>query len=301
MISPCDSAIATGGDRDGQALLRLLPFAGRLALCLLLTAAAAGSASAADFDGTPLRGSYSNMFSGSPVRWDGWNLGAQIGYSSMTTDFGNSNSSEIAYILRNTTLEQEYSPSSWTTLPKASAESSSYGGFLGYSWQIDPLVYGIDLTYNHVSNIDSSANEVTGGIVTTSDSYQHEVIIQSSAYIKLLDYGTLRGRVGYTFGQFLPYAFMGVAVGRFDYASSATVTDNITPPAPATPYTFGPQTDSRGKTNAYDAGFDVGLGLDVAVLPNVFVRGEYEYIAFAPLSGIRTSLQTLRAGIGVRF
>jgi outer membrane immunogenic protein len=300
MISPCDSVIAAGGDRDGQALLRLRSFAGRLALCVLLAAISAAGASAADLDGTSLRGSYSNLFGNGPVRWDGWNFGGQIGYSSMATDFGNSNSSEIAYILRNTTIENEDAPSSWTTLPNASAENSQWGGFLGYSWQDEQLVYGVDLAFNHVSKLQSSASDALSRIVTTSDTNVHNVTIQSSAYINLLDYGTLRARVGYAFGQFLPYAFMGAAVGRFDYASSATVTDDITS-GPQAGTNFGPESQSNGKTNAYDGGFDVGLGIDVAVLPNVFVRGEYEYIAWAPLDGMRTSTSTLRAGIGVRF
>jgi outer membrane immunogenic protein len=287
--------------RGTSPVFRLHPLAGRLALCALLAAVSAGKAAAADwFDGSTLRGSFSNTFGGAPSAWDGINLGATIGYSSMATDFGNSSSSEIAYILRNTTLENEDPPSSWTTLPNASAENSQWGGFLGYSWQDEQLVYGVDLAFNHVTTLQSSASDTISRIVTTSDSDVHNVTIQSSAYIRLLDYGTLRARVGYAFGQFLPYAFVGAAVGRFNYASSATVTDNITG-GPDSGTNFGPETQSKGKNNAYDGGFDGGLGIDVAVLPNVFVRGEWEYIAWAPLNGIRSNTNTFRAGIGVRF
>ena len=44
-----------------------------------------------------------------------------------------------------------------------------------------------------------------------------------TSQMKLIDYGTLRGRAGYAFGQFLPYAFFGGAVGRFNYSTSTTV------------------------------------------------------------------------------
>jgi outer membrane immunogenic protein len=277
------------------------PLAGRLALCALLAATSAGRAAAADwFDGDTLRGSYSSMFSGAPSIWDGINLGSTIGYSSMATDFGNGSSSEIAYILRNTTLENEDPPSSWTTLPNASAENSQWGGFIGYNWQMEQLVLGVDLAFNHVNSLKSSASDTLSRIVTTSDTDVHNVTIQSSAFIRLLDYGTLRARAGYAFGQFLPYAFVGLAVGRFDYASSATVTDDISS-GPDAGTNFGPQTASKGKDNAYDGGFDGGVGIDVAVLPNVFVRGEWEYIAWAPLNGIRSNTSTFRAGLGVRF
>jgi opacity protein-like surface antigen len=60
-------------------------------------------------------------------------------------------------------------------------------------------------------------------------------------------------------------------------------------------------TESDSKNNAIAGGVLAGLGLDVAVLPNVFVRAEWEYIAFAPVGGIRTTLNTGRVGIGARF
>ncbi len=41
--------------------------------------------------------------------------------------------------------------------------------------------------------------------------------------------------------------------------------------------------------------------MDVALLPNVFVRGEWEYIAFAPVGGIRSNINTGRVGLGVKF
>jgi len=41
--------------------------------------------------------------------------------------------------------------------------------------------------------------------------------------------------------------------------------------------------------------------MDVAVLPNVFVRGEWEYIAFALLGGIRPNINTGRVGVGMKF
>jgi hypothetical protein len=44
-----------------------------------------------------------------------------------------------------------------------------------------------------------------------------------------------------------------------------------------------------------------GLGLDVAIMPKVFLRGEWETIAFTNVGGIASSPNTMRAGVGVRF
>jgi opacity protein-like surface antigen len=60
-------------------------------------------------------------------------------------------------------------------------------------------------------------------------------------------------------------------------------------------------TQSDGKTGAFSAGVAVAGGVDAAILPNMFVRAEWEYIAFAPLSGVRSTLNTGRVGVGLKF
>jgi opacity protein-like surface antigen len=265
---------------------------------MLLTAVPHGGARAADWLDDSLRGSFSPS---SSVRWDGINLGVQAGLTSMDTDFGGSTGQQVAYILRNSTLENEAHPSSWTTLPHNITNSRNYGGFLGYSTQYDQLVLGVDAAYNRMSSAEAQASDTLSRRVTTSDNVQHDVTITAQSSMKLIDYATARFRAGYAFGQFLPYAFVGGAVGRFNYTTSSTVTSDETPPAPGTPYTYGPITDTSSKNNAVVGGFTAGLGMDVALLPNVFLRGEWEYVGFAPVNGIRSSINTGRVAIGMRF
>ena len=105
----------------------------------------------------------------------------------MNTDFGNSTSSLVGFILRNSTLEAEGVPSSWTTLPSGTTNGAVFGGFIGYNMQWDQLA------------------------------------------------------------------------------------------------------------------FAAGLGVDWAATPNVFVRGEWEFVAFAPVNQTRTNIQVGHVGAGVRF
>jgi opacity protein-like surface antigen len=275
-------------------------FAGAsLSLCCLM--APAGMAQAADWIGSPpvLRG----PVSGGYARWDGLYLGAHIGRSTMNADYGNSTSSETAYILRNTALENEFSPSQWTALPNDSTNSQSYGGFIGYNIQMDQLVLGLDVGYSRLNSMESAVSDSIGRSVETSDGYLNDVTVDAQSSVKLIDYGTFRFRAGYAIGQFLPYAVLGGAVGRFDYSNSSTVTvrgvDNSGGGGP--PKNLGPTTDSDNQDNKFAAGFLAGLGVDVAVTPNVFVRGEWEWIGFASVGGIRTDINTVRAGVGVRF
>jgi opacity protein-like surface antigen len=267
-------------------------------LLVALAAAPFGEARAADWPGADvLRGSYS-----APVRWDGVNFGVQLGAANMTTDFGNSTGSLVAYILRNTIVEAEYSPSSWTTLPKTTTTGRSYGAFLGYSAQWDQLVLGVDLAYNRASNMEASATDSMSRQFSTSDGFYNHVTVNASSSAKLIDYGTFRGRAGYAIGQFLPYALVGVAVGRFNYASTANVISSGTDVSGGggSPYSTN-DTQTNAKNNAFTAGAVAGLGLDMAIMPNVFLRAEFEYIAFAPINGIRNEVKTGRIGVGVRF
>ena len=270
--------------------------AGLAALALILLAPA--GAVAADMPEF-LRGSYTPTY----TRWEGFYVGGHIGASSMATNFGNATSSEVAYILRNSTLEDQFAPSNWTTLGSTTTNSMQYGGFVGYNWQWDQLVVGLDFGYNHMSSMATSASDTLERIVTTTDKIQHDVTVTAQSSIKLIDYAALRGRAGYTFGRFLPYAMLGVAVGRFNYSNAAVLTDaqtDMTTPPGAFLGTFvGSASDA--KDNAFAMGFVTGLGMDVQVMPNLFLRGEWEFVAFGLVSGIRTSVNAARVGLGARF
>ena len=47
--------------------------------------------------------------------------------------------------------------------------------------------------------------------------------------------------------------------------------------------------------------FTVGGGIDYAVLPNFFLRAEYEYMGFADIADMKVNVNTVRAGAGVKF
>lgn len=254
---------------------------------------------AAAADWPALRGSLSPAY----ARWDGWQVGVQAGLGNMNTEFGNSTSPLVAFILRNTTLENEAAPSNWTTLPSNTTNGPVFGAFVGYNIQWSELVLGFDLAYKHPSNLNSSTSDSLARRFTTSDNVQHDVTIAAQSSFKLLDYATLRARAGYAFGEFLPYAVIGAAAGRFTYLTSVTVTDAMTLTVPAPPVFQGTfqQSASAGQDNVIVGGVAAGLGMDWAITPGVFLRAEWEFIAFAPVNGTRSNINTGSVGIGVHF
>jgi opacity protein-like surface antigen len=268
----------------------------RLGAAAFLAFVGAGTTVAADFPGS------FGVFTpaAAPFRWDGYVGGGQVGTSNYNADFGSAGGSLVSYILRNTTVENEFAPSGWTTLSKTTTNSRQYGFFLGYNTQWDRLVLGVDGSYNRPQSLTASSSDTISRIVTTSDGTQHIVTINAMSSLKLIDYATARVRAGYAIGQVLPYAAVGIAAGRFDYATSATVKDIWTPTG-GVATTFGPITETDGKNGAFSAGVAVAAGIDALVLPNVFVRAEWEYVAFGPLSGVRSQLNTGRVGVGLKF
>ncbi len=264
---------------------------GTMALLLALPV----SAAAADLP--VLRGGFGSGY----LRWDGVNFGVQAGYANLNSEFSGTTNSIIANMLRNSTLESENSISSWDVLSNDISNSVTYGGFLGYNLQWDQLVVGFDLAYNRPTDLQTSSGPTTlARQVSTSDGIKHAVYTTAQSSTKLVDYGTLRLRAGYAFGQFLPYAVVGGALGRFNYSTTVALTDYMTDSNNNTS-TYTPATQTDAKNNAFVAGIDVGVGMDVALLPNVFLRGEWEYIAFAGVAGIHSYMNVGRVGLGVRF
>ena len=139
-----------------------------IAICSALAARSVDGAWAADWPGAApvLRGTVSPGY----VRWDGWQAGIQAGFGNMNADFGNSTSSMVAFILRNSTLESEGHPSSWTTLPSNTTTGPVFGGFVGYNWQWSELVVGWDLAYKRPASLNSSASDSLRRLFDTSDS-----------------------------------------------------------------------------------------------------------------------------------
>jgi outer membrane immunogenic protein len=78
--------------------------------------------------------------------------------------------------------------------------------------------------------------------------------------------GSLRGRIGYAAGQFMPFVTGGLAIGRYEISET-----------PFSSYT---------KSKTY-TGWTLGAGADYAVTNNILLRAEYRYTDYRKIS--RTS------------
>ncbi|APF38228.1 porin family protein [Chelatococcus daeguensis] len=264
---------------------------------------AAPAAHAADLGDSWLRGSMPAYGDSEPTgAWGGFYIGVQGGYSNANIDFGTANSSQIAYILRNLAVEQERRISGATVLPERDVRGGNYGFLVGYNSQWEDVVLGVELGYTRL-NLDATASDSNRFWTATSNGYTYNVGLESSAQVKLTDYLTFRGRAGYDLGNFLPYATLGLAVGRADVTRSANVylcedTTGSTPPACAAGL-YG--SASERKKDTYAVGIAAGLGLDILLTENLFLRGEYEYVRFGSFENVNADLHTVRGAVAAKF
>lgn len=256
-----------------------------------------------------LRGSETVVGPPTYPRWEGFYFGGQVGRSFGSAEFSSSNSSQIDYILANTELQGVVS--GWTTLSKGTNGGTSYGGFVGYNIQWGEVITGLELNYNHLA-LSVGSTDVLGPIIVAGapengSAVQYAVRLTSSAAVAIHDLMTARARFGWTYDRWLPYGFVGVAVGNAEISRSVDfsgTTKTLTPPLPGTPVTGAlilprnPQSESK---NVIAYGFTAGLGLDVSITSNLFLRGEWEYVQFPNINDIRMNVNSVRAGAGLKF
>lgn len=293
---------------------------------LVLAAAMFGmtfGAQAADMSDLPiLRGSVAPPLSTTTRNWDGWYGGGQVGYSSTAMDFSQSLVGLTNFIYRDSVLLVPTSQLS--ALGKASPQGTGFGAFVGRNYQWDDLVFGVEANYNYFTSLKGSSTSSIGPLeysfppgqfTPANDTPVFTVTLNGKASVQIKDAITFRGRAGWATGDFLPYVFGGLAIGRMDIqrsvSSITTRRDDI-----STTDIFGVTTITRGTTflvpsqsttqsqqrsNNFAAGWTAGLGLEYMLWGSVFLRAEWEYIKFMTTMDTSVSMNSVRAGVGYKF
>ena len=138
----------------------------------------------------------------------------------------------------------------------------SYGVFAGYNFQWENVILGAEINYSHTDLPTSFAPAVS---------------TVGTLGARVSDLATLRGRAGWVFGNVLPYGFAGLAVARTDL------------------------TRTFGTSGVYSYGWALGAGLDWAVLPNLFLRAEYEYVGLGRVEDVQMHVSTVRGAVAWKY
>lgn len=277
----------------------------RWVICALVVLGLTPRAFAQDLD--ILRGSES-VGPGTFTNWSGFYLGGQFSYSNLNADFSKATQPLVATSLIELALESDAMPSQWPVLGKGSTDASGFGGFVGYNTQWQNLILGVEGNYTHSPMTVSAAQSPILDRSLSVGSLEYSVNLLGTGTLTVTDYGSLRARAGYIIGNILPYGFIGFAIGNANYAVTSLIygqQSSASPPVlPCTPsatcvdYSFA---NSAQRNGALLYGLSLGGGVDYAITRNFFLRGEFEYLQFAPIANIVASVTSGRLGLGLKF
>jgi outer membrane immunogenic protein len=282
----------------------------RWVICALVVLVAPAGARAGDFD--VLRGAQPVGYA-SYTRWSGFYGGGLIGEEFEGADFRNVGASEITTIAGLSAGFDGIPLTHFPHLTSLNTETPSYSAFLGYNYQFESAVVGFELTFTKTSFSASINDKESHDYFQTANNVTYDTTynVNTSASAKVTDYGTVRGRFGWAFGNLLPYAFGGVSISQIDAMKSVNVNycGVVTPffctnppPSPPAPAPIGGSWTLSDQVNGkWYFGYVAGLGLDYALTQNLFLRGEFQYIQYGAPDNIRLSASSVRIGAGVKF
>jgi outer membrane immunogenic protein len=271
---------------------------------LLMVAVMCGvvsGAQAADMPDLPfLRGSFTEGLSKANVNWGGGYIGGHASHGAADMDFTNSGQDLLAKLLNNVDLETQFNISKWPLLSKSHMQSSGFGGFMGYNFQFSEAVIGVELNYTH-GNFFGSNSGSQSRVFQYPTNYVTYATASSSSSMKITDYGSLRARAGYPVDNFLPYGFVGLAMGQANINRRADVNLNYqyVGAAPPLPNYGGNFSLTDNANSHFIMGFAGGAGIDIMLYAGLFLRAEWEYLRFS--GTVETNVNTVRAGLGYKF
>lgn len=250
-----------------------------------------------------LRGAYAPeaVSKSETVDWAGVYIGGYTGYSNAQVDPSAFKGSLAQEALPNSAYTDLLD--STINLRKTNKTQVSFGGFAGINYLWDDVVLGLEVDYTR-SSVNASTSSGPYGLYRTSGGEEVGVTSSTTARARVREWGTIRGRVGWAAGYFMPYITAGIAFGNIDGRASVSGSweriDVSSPPTRTViaTNTFVGTVGRRG----ISYGGTVGAGVDMALFSNVFLRAEWQYIQFAS-GGNRpeVAINTARVGGGVKF
>jgi opacity protein-like surface antigen len=247
--------------------------------------------------------------------WSGFYFGGQGGFSHADITFGSGSNEILNGVMASGLPGGPQFAQPTATAFRDSADGATFGGFVGYNTQWEEAILGFELNYNHAEVKAGSSQIVPLALPNIG-------VGGLTASARLTDYGTVRVRGGWVLGRFLPYAMLGLALGHMDFNDAAMM--SYTPVIAGVPQ--GPlNISTSADQSAFGIGWAAGLGLDVMVTSNIFLRAEYEFVQFTsvgqpdvgslhaacspnlipvgaiPCANHELTLNTIRGAIAVRF
>ena len=275
-----------------------------------------------------------NMASG--AIWQGFYLGGSAGYGSSHIDAYNQYKNLSTEAL-NALAIKPYAEN-LIALGKQSSDKNVFGGFAGYNWQFGDAVLGIEGEYQRgkFSSQQTTSRSIiydnifgtTVASTATQEPYGTETLINVTAKSanQINDFGVLKARAGYAYGNIMPYVTMGAALakirsnGTFGYSYTTVESYDSYQGITAIDPTTGTLTTVRGPyrgrnsfisnsrsatvggpSSGYVPGLALGAGIDALLGDNILFRADFQRIYFSEYKGVQPIVDVARVGAGLKF
>jgi outer membrane immunogenic protein len=128
------------------------------------------------------------------------------------------------------------------------------GGQIGYNWQYQALVYGLEADWNWMGVNATKQRALDDGSDSGFGTIKQDQLV------------TIRGRMGLAYENVLSYVTAGVAFGHFNSSIQEFFSDG----------------DFRNSAfdHTWHAGLAAGAGIEVMITPSLSIRGEYLFAIF---------------------
>jgi outer membrane immunogenic protein len=217
----------------------------KIMICAIATFFWVSTVCAADIEDRSLKGVPDGV-SVAP-RWSGFYTGGEAGFA-----VGTSTDKDLSLPVPVVTLSNTLNKNSTTVT------GATYGGYFGYNWQVGPLVYGVEASFNGTSlggSWTSTQIPVLAAIGQVEYDCEHDMSWFASA----------TGRLGFAQGRVLLYGRGGFVWGNDETMLTAHFFDD----------TSVSEQDSVSRF-----GWTAGLGVEYAVNDRLSTRIEYSHLGF---------------------
>jgi outer membrane immunogenic protein len=236
--------------------------------------------------------------------WSGLYVGGSGSYSNATNSSPATTSgvpSGLLELTRNTTLGADLARRFFSETRRNQSERTGFGGFVGYNFQYDDVVFGVEADYTR-AKVRGNTSASSGGRFNDSAGIDINYRATSTASYAATDFGTLRGRVGYAWGNALPYVTGGLAAFRGSAQRVSRVEGEfIDATTLATISPLNTLQSTNGVSERLYFGYALGAGIDYAFSQNIFMRAEFQHMRFPDVSGFNIQVNTAKVGAGVKF
>lgn len=291
----------------------------RIIVSLVAAVALVGAAEAADMAAPVLRGHIQDHET-KAIDWSGFYLGGRYTYAGTSSPRFGAGDDLLNTLARGTVFEAPIRQRPPLNVGTNQDGRTGFGVFAGYNWTFDGAVFGVEADYTRARLDARLFGETSGSFClpacNTLPRDELSYYATTDKAYKITEFGSVRGRVGWAFDNFLPFVTLGVAWNRASGQENAQIsatgvrveqigTDPVSGIAiiarnPFNPTPF-PSSVERNLRTRYNFGYALGAGIDWALTSNIFIRAEAQHLRFAEVGGVSVQLNKVSVGAAVKY